>query len=78
LAEPVAAKGVLPNLGRQGGPQGVAVQEVIERGVGDLPGGFVVDGAADRGGELSLDSPFRVSGGWIELVGGDRQSGVGA
>jgi hypothetical protein len=29
------------------------VQEVVQRRVGDLPGGFVVDGAARRGGELA-------------------------
>src|SRR5215218_4944601 len=29
LAQPVAAKGVLPHLGRQGRPQRVAVQEVV-------------------------------------------------
>jgi hypothetical protein len=34
-----------------GSPQRVAVQEVVERGLGDLPGGLV-DLAAVRGGEL--------------------------
>jgi aspartate oxidase len=29
------------------------VQEVVERGVGDGPGVFVIDGAAGRGGELA-------------------------
>src|SRR5215207_923127 len=52
LAQPVPAEGVFPHLGWQGGPQRVAVEEVVEGRVGDRPGGLVVDGTAGRGGEL--------------------------
>jgi hypothetical protein len=52
LAEPVAAKRVLPHLRREGGAQGVAVQEIVERRVCHLPAGLIIDGAAGRGGEL--------------------------
>jgi hypothetical protein len=36
----------------QGGAQGITVQEVIERGIGDGPSLLVVDGAAGRGDEF--------------------------
>jgi hypothetical protein len=52
LAEPVAAERGLAHLGREGGPERVTVEEVVKGGVRDRPCGFVIDGAAGRGGEL--------------------------
>jgi hypothetical protein len=64
LAEPVAAKRVLAHLRRQGRPQRVAVQEVVERRVDDPPGGLV-DLAAVRDGELpEVEAGIGPAGPW--------------
>jgi hypothetical protein len=53
LAEPVPPERGLPHLRREGGPEGVAVEAVVEGRIGDCPRLLVVDRAAGRGGELS-------------------------